>query len=110
MEVMISAEVLGNFGIMSATVIAIVEAIKRMVSLCSEKRIPVKALVIMSLVIAFGFSFAHTACTQDWTILSVVLAIANGFGIFGAATAGYKVIKKQTKNIEKKRVMNGGGE
>ena len=33
MEVMISAEVLGNFGIMSATVIAIVEAIKRLINL-----------------------------------------------------------------------------
>ena len=106
MEVMISAEVLGNFGIMSATVIAVVEAIKRVISLCTQKRIPVRALVIMSLVIAFGFSFAYTAYTGSWTVLSIFLAIANGFGIFGASTAGYKVIKEQTKKIEKKKLMN----
>ena len=110
MEVMISAEVLGNFGIMSATVIAIVEAIKRLINLCSGKKVPVRALVIMSLVIAFGFSFAYTAYTQNWTVLSVVLAIANGLGIFGAATAGYKVVKERTKKIEKKKLMSNGGE
>ena len=106
MEVMISAEVLGNFGIMSATVIAVVEAIKRVINLCTQKRIPVKVLVIMSLVIAFGFSFAYTAYVGNWTVLSVILAIANGFGIFGAATAGYKVVKEQTKKIEKKKLMS----
>ena len=106
MEVMISAEVLGNFGIMSATVIAIVEAIKRLINLCSGKKVPVRALVIMSLIIAFGFSFAYVAYVGNWTILSVALAIANGFGIFGAATAGYKVVKEQTKKIEKKKLMS----
>ena len=65
-----------------------------------------RALVIMSLIIAFGFSFAYVAYVGNWTILSVALAIANGFGIFGAATAGYKLVKEQTKKIEKKQAID----
>ena len=100
MEVMISAEVLGNFGVMSATVIAIVEALKRVVYLIRPKPIPDRISIILALVASFGASFAYTAYLGNWTIASVFLAIGNAFAIFGAATAGYKGIKPRLNKLK----------
>ena len=110
MEIMISAEILGNFGAMSASVIAVVEAIKRVIYLIRPEPIPDRVSVIIALVMSFGASFGYTAYMGDWNVLTIILAIGNAFAIFGAATAGYKLVKGQTERIEKKRAMNGGGE
>jgi len=100
MEVMISAEVLGNFGLMSATVIAIVEAIKRVIYLIRPKQIPDKVSIILALVASFGASFAYTAYLGNWTVAGIFLAIGNAFAIFGAATAGYKGIKPRLEKLK----------
>ena len=100
MEIMISGEVLGNFGVMSATVLAMVEAIKRAIYLIRPKPIPDRVSVIVALVISFGVAFGYTAYLGDWTVLTVILAVGNGFGIFGASTAGYKVLKPKLKKLK----------
>lgn len=100
MEIMISGDVLGNFGVMSATVLAVVEAIKRAIYLIRPKAIPDRTSVIIALVISFAVAFGYTAYLDNWTVLSVFLAIANGFGIFGASTAGYKVLKPKLKKLK----------
>jgi len=100
MEVMISTEVLGNFAVMSASVIAIVEALKRVVYLIRPKPIPDKVSIILALVASFVFSFGYTAYMQNWAVLAIFLAIGNAFAIFGAATAGYKGIKPKLKKLK----------
>jgi len=100
MEVMISAEVLGNFGLMSATVIATVEALKRVIYLVRPKQIPDRVSIILALVVSFGTSFAYTAYVGDWAVMAIFLAIANSFAIFGASTAGYKGIKPKLKKLK----------
>ena len=100
MEVMISEEILGNFGAMSASVIAVVEALKRVIYIIRPKPIPDRVSVIVALVISFAVSFGYTAYMSNWTVLGIFLAIGNAFAIFGAATAGYKLVKPRVAKLK----------
>jgi len=100
MQELITIDVLNNFAGATAAVVAVTEFIKKTVMLIApKKKIPNIAQIIIALITSMGVTVGTTILSGTITVMIIILAVVNGFAVFGAATGSYQAAKKRNPEI-----------
>ena len=101
MEELITLDVLKSFAGATAVVITATEVIKKSIMLVVPKK--KKLPDIVPILVALGSSLAVTVGTTILsgaiTVVSIILAVLNGFAVFGSATGSYRAAKIRNPKI-----------
>jgi len=101
MEVPITIESLATPAVATALVITATEVIKKSIMLVvpKKKKLPDVVPIITALSLSLGITVGTTLLLGSITVASIILAVLNGFAIFGSATGGYRAAKKRNPEI-----------
>lgn len=99
MDSFVEIELLGSFAMASATVLAVTEAIKKILKTFIRVDIDNRIIMGIALALSIGVVFGYMAFKNSWSIAGIFIGIANALAVFGSATAGFKAIKTKVGNL-----------
>jgi hypothetical protein len=100
MEELITIDVLNSFAGATAIVLTATEILKKTAMLITpKKKMPDIVPILMALGTSLGVTIGTTIMAGTVTVVSIILAIVNGFAVFGSATGGYRAAKNRNPEI-----------
>ena len=101
MEELITLDVLKSFAGATAVVITATEVIKKSIMLVvpKKKKLPDIVPILVALGSSLGVTLGTVFISGGVTTLNIILAVLNGFAVFGSATGSYRAAKIRNPKI-----------